>query len=69
MKGQQSASESLLIVDDDPGFRSVYRELLEADGFTLLDAGTPARALELFAQHKPRLVVLDLCGVTKPAKR
>jgi DNA-binding NtrC family response regulator len=60
VKGQQSASESLLIVDDDPGFRSVYRELLEADGFTVLDAGTPARALELFAQHKPRLVVLDL---------
>src|SRR5262245_51335073 len=51
--------ERVLLVDDDPGFREVYRELLAQDGFTVDEAGHPAEAEQRFARGA-RLVVLDL---------
>jgi DNA-binding NtrC family response regulator len=52
--------ETVLIVDDDAGFRQVYRQLLNQDGFAVVEAGTPADAQARFAASQPRLVLLDL---------
>jgi len=51
--------ERVLIVDDDPGFREVYRELLAQDGYDVDEAGAPADAEQRFARGA-RLVLLDL---------
>jgi DNA-binding NtrC family response regulator len=48
-----------LIVDDDAGFRDVYRRLLAQEGYAVVEAGTPADAEARFAAGA-RLVLLDL---------
>jgi two-component system OmpR family response regulator len=52
--------ETILIVDDDPSLREVVRFALEREGFQTLQAGDGRQALELFAEHAPALVVLDI---------
>lgn len=58
VKPQQQ--QRILIVDDDPIIRRVYRSRLELDGFAVDAAETGTRALELASQHKPDLILLDL---------
>ncbi len=48
-----------LIVDDDPSARSGLQELVEAEGFTTMSAGTLAEAREALARQ-PDIVLLDL---------
>ncbi len=55
-----STAETVLLIDDDPGFRSAYRKLLSAEGFRVLEAGTVEKAEALFHAEPARLVVLDL---------
>ena len=50
----------LLLVDDDPAFRSVYRELLAEEGYTVAVAVDEPSALAAFEAGKPRIVILDL---------
>ena len=52
--------ERVLIVDDDPGFRQVWSELLAQDGFVPETAGTADAGLGVFERGSARLVVLDL---------
>jgi len=54
------ARERVLIVDDDPGFREVWRQLLEQDGFAVDEAGSAADGFTRLAAAATRLVVLDL---------
>jgi DNA-binding response OmpR family regulator len=51
---------TVLIVDDEAKLRRLVREYLVRDGFTVLEAGTGGRALELLAAEDPDLVLLDL---------
>src|SRR5262245_53671311 len=53
-------AETVLVVDDDRGFRSVYRALLEEDGYRVLESGSLPEAAATFGREGPRLVVLDL---------
>ena len=53
-------SATVLVVDDEPKLRSLVRDYLEREGYTVLEAGTGARALELARSARPALVVLDL---------
>jgi two-component system OmpR family response regulator len=50
----------LLIVDDDPKIREVVRFALDREGFTTLEAGNGAEALDLFRQERPGVVILDI---------
>ena len=50
----------LLIADDDEMERFLQREVLERAGFDIIEANSGAAALELFAEHKPDLVMLDV---------
>ncbi|MFL6056687.1 MAG: response regulator transcription factor [Actinoallomurus sp.] len=53
-------SGTVLIVDDEPKLRRLVHDYLTRDGFTVLEAGTGARALELLAAARPDVVLLDL---------
>lgn len=55
-------SRRVLVVDDEPQIRTVLRAYLEADGFTVVEAGTGADALHLIdvAGHDLDLVLLDV---------
>ncbi|MDN3028854.1 response regulator [Streptomyces sp. S.PB5] len=52
---------TVLIIDDDPGFRAVARALLEADGdFAAAEAGSGAEALAAVVTQPPDAVLLDI---------
>jgi DNA-binding NarL/FixJ family response regulator len=52
---------SLLIVDDDAGFRAGARALLEADGFHIVgEAPDGQAALEAASRMRPEVVLLDI---------
>jgi len=50
---------SILITDDDHGFRSTLSEVFEPRGFRTLEAGNGEEALQLLEQEEVHLLVLD----------
>ena len=52
--------EKLLIVDDNDVSRELIREVLEAPGREILEAGHGRAGLESLERHAPALVLLDL---------
>jgi two-component system phosphate regulon response regulator PhoB len=55
-----AAEGPILVVDDEDDLRSLLTMNLEREGFEVVGAATGAEALQMVAQHRPRLVVLDL---------
>src|SRR2546421_222212 len=54
-------TSAVLIVDDNPRFRSRARRWLEADGYVVVaEAADGASALEAAARHRPNVVLLDI---------
>jgi CheY-like chemotaxis protein len=51
---------SLLITDDDPGFRETLRVVFEPRGFRTLLAGDGEEALQIVHREKVHLVLLDM---------
>jgi len=51
---------TILVVEDDPDMREMYRLGLEADGFEILEATSTEAALDLAHAQLPHLVVADL---------
>ncbi|MGW3104433.1 response regulator [Streptomyces sp. NPDC001100] len=53
---------SVLIVDDDPGYRAAVRALLEVDGeYTVSEAASASAAVTAIVRgNRPDLVLLDL---------
>ncbi len=51
---------TILIADDEPSILSALEYYLTAQHFTVLAAGNADRALELFLQHRPPVVITDL---------
>jgi len=49
-----------LVVDDDQTIRTMFRQLLEGDGWTVDTAENGVIALESASEHPPNLVLLDL---------
>ena len=49
----------VLVVDDSPVARKLVEHALDKDRYVLLSAKTGAEALELFAEHKPGIVITD----------
>ena len=50
----------MLVVDDHPSFRLFARRLLEAAGFTVVEAGNGAAALAAVRTLRPDVVLLDV---------
>jgi CheY-like chemotaxis protein len=57
----QHADKLVLVVDDDPDIRSTIREILEDEGYCVLDAANGLEALgRLRGERAPDLILLDL---------
>jgi two-component system, OmpR family, KDP operon response regulator KdpE len=50
----------ILIVEDEPSLRAIYRSALERAGFTVRTADNGADALDEIEREPPELLVLDL---------
>lgn len=50
----------ILVVDDEASIRFLCRVNLEAEGMTVVEAGTRAEVLPLIRDEQPDLVLLDL---------
>jgi DNA-binding response OmpR family regulator len=51
---------TILVVDDEPDVTSFLSSVLRSRGYTTIAAGSGAEALELGAQHRPDLIILDV---------
>ena len=56
----ETATRTILIIEDEPGFRHIYRDLLEREGFLFLEAEDGEKGWALARDAKPDLVLLDL---------
>jgi len=58
----ETGTETLMIVDDEPDFLSVGREMLELLGYTVIAVGSSKEALERFSSDPGavRMVILDM---------
>jgi two-component system cell cycle sensor histidine kinase/response regulator CckA len=54
----QTASWCVLVVDDEALVRRLICTMLERAGFTVVEAGSGAEALNLFQQHRSRINLL-----------
>ena len=59
-------TETLLVVEDDPGVRALACGILEAQGYEVLAASNGAEALETARQHTGRPISLVLTDVIMP---
>jgi DNA-binding response OmpR family regulator len=55
-----TATERILVVDDEPMVREVIVAYLEREGFRVVEATTGTEALRQIAESRPDLVVLDV---------
>jgi DNA-binding response OmpR family regulator len=51
---------TILIVEDQQGFRRIYHDVLTNDGYDVLEAEDGEAGWEMTKSHKPQLVLLDL---------
>jgi two-component system cell cycle response regulator DivK len=54
------AMHTILVVEDDPDMRAIYRLALETASFAILEATSAGEALDLARARPPQLVVADL---------
>jgi putative two-component system response regulator len=59
MVAQTSSPRRCLIVDDEAPLRAILRRVMEADGFTCMEAPSGVEALELLQQESVPLVLSD----------
>jgi DNA-binding response OmpR family regulator len=50
----------ILVVEDDPGLRNLYRSMLRGAGYAVIDVGDGLAALRALETVRPAAVVLDL---------
>jgi two-component system nitrogen regulation response regulator NtrX len=50
----------ILYVDDDPDYREMVRAILESDGYGMVEAETGEEGVQVFRDHAPDLVIVDL---------
>jgi len=52
--------KKILLVDDDPSFREIWREKIKAEGFEVIEASSGEEALNILNSVKPDLILLDI---------
>ena len=50
----------VLIAEDDEGIRQGLREVIEGEGYQVIEAADGQQALDLFKEHTPDLALLDI---------
>jgi DNA-binding response OmpR family regulator len=51
---------TILIIEDEPGFRKIYKDFLESEGYIVQEADDGQKGLQLVKSGKPDLVLLDI---------
>jgi CheY-like chemotaxis protein len=51
---------SILLIDDAPDFRRIYRHFLSREGYRIQEAEDADKAWQILRAHKPDLILLDL---------
>ncbi len=54
------AGEQVLVVEDNEKNMKLFRDVLQASGFALLEATSGEQAIELAVEHAPALVLMDI---------
>ena len=60
MRASGEAKKKILVIDDDPDYRSSVQSLLESEGFAVCWAATGSKGLDMAVSEKPDLIVLDV---------
>lgn len=55
----QAVAESILIADDNQVDRTILSKIVRQSGYSVIQAKDGVEALELYAEHNPRIVLLD----------
>lgn len=55
-----SGKGTILIIEDEPGFRKIYRDFLSSEGYTIQEADDGQKGLQMIKSVKPDLVLLDI---------
>jgi excisionase family DNA binding protein len=58
--GRAREGPVVLVVDDDPGVRDLVRANLEAEGYTVRDAGSADEGMRQLDEETPDLILLDV---------
>jgi len=53
-------AHSILIVDDDAELRTLYRVILEREGYIIDEAANGAEALKFLMNHTPDVIMMDM---------
>jgi DNA-binding response OmpR family regulator len=53
-------SATVLLVEDNPHYLKINREILSSNGYKVLEADTLAKGRELFLREIPALIILDI---------
>ena len=54
------AGEQILVVEDNEKNMKLFRDVLHATGYRTLEATTGGQGVELAAEHRPDLVLMDI---------
>jgi two-component system, cell cycle response regulator DivK len=60
VRSEEISTWEVLVVDDEPDNLQLASDLLEFSGAKVFQAANGRQALEVFEQHKPNIVLLDL---------
>lgn len=55
-----SSGLKVIIVEDEPVFRLIYKGVLENAGYTVLEAEDGVKGLEMIKKERPDIILLDL---------
>src|SRR3989338_7670553 len=59
-KAVKTKDKQILVIDDDPDYRTVLQEILHQAGFNVEIAGSGKEAMEKIRSFRPALILLDL---------
>jgi two-component system response regulator (stage 0 sporulation protein F) len=60
IKEESFMCKKILLVDDDEGLRTLYKEDLEEEGFEVLTANNGKEAMDKLEKKRPDLIILDI---------
>ncbi|MCP4273316.1 MAG: response regulator [Gammaproteobacteria bacterium] len=52
--------QTILLIEDDKQFRNFVKEVLLAEGYTVLQAEDGSHGVEMIKEHDPDLIITDL---------
>ncbi|AGB70815.1 cell division response regulator DivK [Rhizobium tropici CIAT 899] len=60
MQGQRSMAKQVMIVEDNELNMKLFRDLIEASGYTTIQTRNGMEALDLARKHRPDLILMDI---------